>query len=212
MFSGGGGYISVLVVDSNSPDGTSEIVRKLKKEYPNLHLLMQKRKEGLASAYIEGFKQVQKFGYEIFVQMDADFQHPMDVLPEMIAKTEYCDLVIGSRYIKDGNWNNKFIDKKYFLSLCGNLYARSILGCSIKDLTGGYNVWTKKAIEKIDLNQIKSKGFSFQIEMKYLTYKNKLKISEYPIKFNVRRSGQTKMTLDIITEGLIKVWKIKDTK
>lgn len=203
--------ISVVVVESNSTDGSREILENLQKEYKNLKLLRQNEKKGLASAYIDGFEYAKEQNFEIFVQMDADFQHPLNVLTEMIEQTEKNDLIIGSRYVANGSWaNENFV--KYLISVIGNIYAKNVLKCPINDLTGGYNVWTKNAVEKINFENICSKGFLFQVEMKYKTYKNNLKILEYPINFNPRKNGKTKMNKNIIVEGVWKIWKIKNFK
>ena len=202
--------ISILVVDDNSPDRTASVVEELQKEYKNLHLLKRQNKDGLAKAYISGFEYALNNGFDVFIQMDADFQHPFDVLPEMLKNMEEqnADLVIGSRYIQNGTWKNAS-KKKKMISKLGNLYTQIVLGTKIKDITGGYNIWTKKTLNKIDLNSIISKGYMFQIEMKYKAEKSGLKIIEYPITFNPREEGNSKMDFKICSEALINIWKIK---
>lgn len=204
--------INILVVDSASTDNTVKKVTELQKKYKTLFLTQQNQKEGLASAYIEGIKwgMKQEEEYNIFIQMDADLQHPIETLPEMISATEKYDLVIGSRYVKGGGWDkegNNFIKRS--ISFLGSFYSRTVLNCPIKDLTGGYNVWRKETLSHIDFDKIHSKGYMFQIEMKYKTFKNNMKILEYPIMFFARKEGKSKMDLKIIFEALIWIWKLK---
>ncbi len=202
----------VLIVDSNSPDGTANIAEKLQEKYKNLHLLKQEKKLGLANAYIEGFKWALKGDYDTFIQMDCDFQHPVEILPDCIEKTKEYDLVISSRYVKDGHWSKDTNKNRTNLSCLGNIYAKTILNCPINDLTGGFNIWTKKALSSIDLDKIISKGYSFQIEMKYKCFKNNMKILEYPFTFNKREYGESKINKKIMLEALIKIWKIRFSK
>lgn len=207
--------INILIIDSNSPDNTALEVEKLQQIYKNLHLIKQETKKGLASAYIEGFKWGLANNYDTLIQIDSDFQHPAEIMPDMLKKMEdgNYDLIIGSRYIKDGSWNNNKDEKssiiKKSVSALGNIYVHLILDCKIKDLTGGYNIWSKKALETIDLDKIQSKGYLFQIEMKYYADKNKNKILEYPIIFNKRLSGKSKMDFKVITEAFTLIWKIR---
>lgn len=202
--------IAVLVIDSASIDDTVKKVEQLQKKYKKIFLIQQSSKKGLASAYIDGIRWGINRNYDIFVQMDADLQHPIDVLPEMISLTKTYDLIIGSRYIKGGGWNKKWKSYiKKLISYIGSFYSRTVLNCPIKDLTGGYNVWTRKALSKIDLDRIRSKGYMFQIEIKYKTFQNNMKILEYPITFFARKEGKSKMDLKIIFEALVSVWKLK---
>ncbi len=207
--------VSILIIDSNSPDGTALKVEELQKEYKNLYLIKQIKKQGLASAYIEGFKWALKNNFDVFIQMDCDFQHPAELLPEMLTKLKDYELIIGSRYINGGSWNKNKDEKSSFLkkltSNFGSLYAKTVLSCSINDLTGGFNIWSRKALTSIDLDKIISKGYLFQIEMKYKAFKNNIKITEYPITFNKRTQGKSKMDLKVILEAAILIWKIKKT-
>ena len=202
--------ISILVVDDNSPDGTASIVEEFQKKYPNLYLLKREKKDGLASAYITGFKYAIDNGFDVFAQMDSDFQHPYEVLPNMLEEIELnnAEVVIASRYIKNGKWE-KGSFKKEIISKLGNIYSRKVLNSKINDLTGGYNIWTKKALTEISLDNIIAKGYMFQIEMKFLAETKNLKIVEYPIKFRPRIEGESKMDLKICLEALFKIWKLK---
>ncbi|MBQ8848509.1 MAG: polyprenol monophosphomannose synthase [Candidatus Gastranaerophilales bacterium] len=200
--------VSILVVDDNSSDGTSEIVQNLQSQFNNLFLLNRKAKLGLASAYIDGFKYGIEKGFDSFVQMDADFSHNPIYLKDMINNLENNDVVIASRNIKGGNvvgWG--FL--RNFISKGGSLYSRIILNCPIMDLTGGFNGWKKDILEKINLDSIISKGYSFQIEMKYKAFKNKAKIKEFPIIFEDRKYGNSKMSKAIFLEALINIIKIR---
>ncbi len=204
------GDISVLIVDSNSPDGTAKLVENLQKEYKNLFLLKQTEKNGLASAYTDGFKYALKEGYDVLIQMDCDFQHPPEILPYCIEKTKEYDLVIASRFVANGSWSSDSKKSRSKLSELGNLYTRTVLNCPIKDMTGGYNIWTKKALEAVMCDGIISKGYMYQLEMKYRAYKKHLKYCEYPFIFKRREAGESKISKKIIFEALFNVWKLRN--
>ncbi|MBQ2644853.1 polyprenol monophosphomannose synthase [bacterium] len=203
--------IYILVVDDNSPDGTANIVKSLQKEFQNLNLLERNKKDGLGSAYKEGFKWGIEHSFDVMIQLDADFQHPIETLPEMLDKINENDVVIGSRYIEGGNWDycqNKITLQK-IISKAGRLYISNLLGCPINDMTGGFNIWKTDVIKNINLDTISAQGYAFQFEMKYNAYKKGFKILEYPIKFQKRIYGKSKMSLKIIIEALEMVWKLK---
>lgn len=200
--------ISILVVDDSSPDNTAFIVEKLRKKYPNLYLMIRAQKAGLATAYTEGFKWGIDNGYDTFLEMDADFSHNPEYIPEMIEKIKYYDVVIGSRIIKGGGSENRTIFRD-ILTRAGSLYSSFILNCPIKDLTGGFNMWTLEALEKINLCNIISYGYCFQIEMKYKAFKKGCKIIEVPIIFCDRKAGKSKMSMKIFLEALINIFKIR---
>lgn len=198
--------VSILVVDDNSVDGTKEEIEKLKSD--KVFVLNRPSKLGLASAYIDGFKYAIEHNFDIFIQMDADFSHDPKYLSEMLELLKDYDVVIGSRNIKDGRVEGWGIIRN-LISKGGSLYSRLILNCKIRDLTGGFNGWTKSALDKIDINSIISKGYSFQIEMKYKAYKSGLKIKEFPIIFKDRTKGKSKMNKAIFFEALLNVIKIR---
>ena len=199
----------ILVIDDNSPDGTADIVNKIIKKYKKkLFLIKRAKKYGLGTAYIRGFQWGLKQGYELFIEMDADFSHNPAYLPEMIKLSDTYDFIIGSRYVKDGGVKGWKRWRK-FLSKSGSLYAKIILFCPIHDLTGGYNIWRKETLLGIDLNSIISEGYSFQIEMKYRAYKHGFKFFEYPIIFEDRALGVSKMSKKIMHEAIIAVWKLR---
>ena len=201
--------VDVLVVDDSSPDGTGEAVERLFSEYTNrLHLLTRPLKEGTAAAYIAGFKWGLSQDYDAFLQFDGDFSHNPKYIPQMLSNLEYYDVVIGSRYINGGGIKDWTLLRK-IISMGGSLYSRIILSCPIKDLTGGYNLWRKTAIEKIELDKIISKSYSLQIELKYRAYCAGCSIKEIPIIFTDRKYGFSKITNNTLFEALFIIWKIK---
>lgn len=202
---------SILIIDDNSTDGTKEVLTKLTKDDTNIYLIERKAKLGLATAYVEGFKYGLKNGYDVMIQMDADFSHHPCFLQNMIEKMNLYDVVIGSRYVKSGSilgWG--FIRK--IISFGGSLFAKIVLNCPINDFTGGFNAWRKEVFEKINLDEIISKGYSFQVEIKYKAYKNNLKIKEIPIVFEDRKFGKSKMNKNIFFEAILNVIKLRIQK
>jgi dolichol-phosphate mannosyltransferase len=204
-----GEWGDILVVDDSSPDGTAGIVERLIPKYHDrLHLLKRPEKQGLGTAYLAAFDWGLSRGYDTFLEMDADFSHDPSYIPVMLKEIETHDVVIGSRNVPGGGvegWG----PLRNFISKGGSLYARIVLGCPVKDLTGGYNMWKKSALEKIDLSGIISKGFSFQVEMKFRAYMAGCGIKEMPIMFVDRKLGKSKMSKKIFVEALFNMWKIK---
>ena len=202
----------VLVIDDNSPDGTAKIVKSLvDKNDDRLFLLERPGKMGLASAYITGFKWGMEKGYELFIEMDADFSHDPKYLNKMLELSGENDCVIGSRYVKNGGVKGWGLVRK-FISKGGSLYSRMILGIPVKDLTGGFNLWKKEVLENIGLDEIISNGYLFQIELKYRSYKKRYKIYEMPIIFEDRVHGKSKMSKKIFIEAVLKIWRLKFIK
>ncbi len=201
--------IHMLVIDDNSPDGTAEIVHGLCDK--RIFILKRSKKSGLASAYIDGFRYGLNKGFNSFIEMDADFSHKPEYLPIMIEYLKKYDFVIGSRNIKGGaveNWSFK----RNLISKMGSLYSKAILWCPINDLTGGFNGWRREVIEEVGLENIISKGYSFQIELKYRAYKKGFKYAEFPIVFPDRKLGESKMSKDIFFEAMKNVVKIRFSK
>ena len=199
---------SILIVDDSSSDGTFELIYDYQKKYKNIYLIKRKAKMGLASAYIEGFRFGLNNGFDYFIQMDADFSHNPDYLPELIDKLKTYDYVIGSRNIPKGRvigWT--FLRK--FISKGGSIYSKLILNCPINDLTGGFNGWRKDVLLKIGLNNIISKGYCFQLEMKYRAYKLSVNYIEIPIVFENRKYGISKMSFKIFIEALLNTVKLR---
>lgn len=204
---------NILVIDDNSPDKTFEIVEDLAfNNYKNkLFLIKRSGKLGLGTAYVAGFNWALENKYEYIMQMDADFSHNPKYIPNFLNEIINFDLVIGSRYITGGGVVNWGIIRK-FISLGGSFYARTILGIKVNDLTGGYKCFRKEVLEAIDINSLKSNGYSFQIETTYKAIKSGFRVKEIPIIFEDRRVGQSKMSFKIFIEALLMVIKIRFSK
>ncbi|MDR1253017.1 MAG: glycosyltransferase family 2 protein [Treponema sp.] len=199
----------ILVIDDNSPDGTAGIVKTLMKQYPmRLHLLSRPEKQGLGRAYLAAFDWGLHRDYDAFLEMDADFSHNPNYILGMIKENQTHDVVIGSRNIKGGGVEG-WSAARNVISKGGSLYSRIVLGCPIKDLTGGFNMWTRNALLKINLSKIVSKGYLFQVEMKYQAYTAGCHIKEIPILFIDRKRGKSKMSKKIVFEALLNIWEIK---
>ena len=203
--------LNILVVDDNSPDGTGLIVEDLKNKFNNLNILHRPQKAGLGAAYVAGFKEALSRGADYIFEMDADFSHDPKYLPEFLNNIKDFDLVLGSRYITGGgvdNWNLM----RRLISRLGNIYARIILFLPYHDLTGGFKCYRREVLENIDLDNLNSLGYNFQIETTYKAYKMGFKICEVPIVFTERKSGQSKFNLGIIWESFFKVLQLRYDK
>lgn len=204
-----GNGFHILIVDDGSPDGTGKIADGLSQRYSAVFVLHRKNQKGLGKAYIDGFKWGLARDYDLFFEMDADGSHDPKFLPLFLEKIKEYDLVIGSRYYKKRisvvNWNLK----RLFLSLLANFYARTITGVPVSDATAGFKCFKRKVLETIDLDKILSEGYSFQIEMNWRAYKAGFKIGEIPIIFYERKHGKSKLSTNIIKEGLWLLWKIR---
>ena len=206
--------IEILVVDDGSPDGTGEVAERLAKSTGRLHVLHRPGKLGLGSAYVAGFRWALERTDAAFVfEMDADFSHDPRYLPEMlrIAETESCDLVLGSRYLEGGANVVNWPIRRLILSYSANVYARIVTGLPLRDSTGGFKCFRRRVLESIDLGQIRSDGYGFQIEVNFHSWKNGFKIREIPIVFVDRHSGSSKMNRKIIIEAFWLVWKLRFT-
>lgn len=212
VFSLEGGY-DILIIDDGSPDGTAAIVKRLQQEFPErLHMIERPGKLGLGTAYITGFKWSIDKGYDYTFEMDADFSHNPEDLPRLYqACKDGADLAIGSRYC-DGisviNWPIGRIIMSYYASV----YVRTILGMKVYDCTAGFKCYSNKVLRTIDLNKVEMKGYGFQIEMKYTTYKLGFKITEVPIIFVNRKAGTSKMSGGIFGEAFWGVIKLRFRK
>ena len=198
----------ILIVDDNSPDGTSDIIKELQSKYANLHLEVREKKLGLGTAYIFGFKWALKRDFEAIVQMDADMSHHPKEIEQMKKLLKNYDLSIGSRYI-DGVSVVKWPIRRLILSYGANLYSRIITGMPLRDATGGFKVWKRKVLESIDLDNVKSSGYSFQIEMNFRAWIKGFKLVEHPIIFIDRTIGQSKMSRKIMFEAIWMVWRLR---
>ena len=198
----------LLIVDDNSPDGTSNKVKTLQKTYKNLHLEIRQKKSGLGTAYIHGFQWALSRDYDKVVQIDADLSHNPEDVSMMVDHLDNYDLVIGSRYIKGisvVNWPLR----RLMLSYGANTYTRIITGMPIMDGTGGFKAWKAKVLRNINLESVQSQGYSFQIEMNFRTWLKKYKIKEVPIIFSDRTIGQSKMSKAIVYEAIFMVWRLR---
>jgi dolichol-phosphate mannosyltransferase len=208
------GHYNILVIEDGSPDGTATIVKGLQQEFPSrLFMIERSGKLGLGTAYITGFKWSVEQGYDFIFEMDADFSHNPDDLPLLYnaCAEDGADLAIGSRYC-DGisviNWPIGRVIMSYYASV----YVRTVLGMKVYDTTAGFKCYRRKVLETIDLDRIKMKGYGFQIEMKYTTYKLGFKIKEVPIIFVDRKEGTSKMSSGIFGEAFWGVLKLKFRK
>jgi dolichol-phosphate mannosyltransferase len=200
--------VHILVVDDDSPDGTVEAVKRITEKNSSLHILKRGGKQGVASAFLEGFSWGINNGFDVLLAMDADFSHDPKFIPPMLKEIESADLVIGSRNVPGAGIENRTWIRN-ILTKGGSLYCQTILKCPIRDFTGGYNVWRKATLEKIGLESVVSRGYSFQIEMKYKAYRNQCRIVEIPIVFPDRKKGQSKMSGNFLLKALGDVWKIR---
>lgn len=204
-------YVSqtdILIVDDNSPDGTGKLADELSAENTRIHVMHRAGKLGLGTAYIAGFKYAIEQQYDAAFEMDADFSHDPKYLPNFLEAIEDADLVIGSRYVRDGGTPNWSLLRR-FISGGGNIYARFMLGLPIHDCTAGYRCYRRKVLETIDLDTIQSQGYAFQIELVYRVRKHNFKIVETPIIFQDRRVGKSKMSRKIFLEGFIFVFRTR---
>jgi dolichol-phosphate mannosyltransferase len=199
----------LLFVDDNSPDGTGAIIDEMVAANPRIHVMHRAGKLGLGTAYVEGFGWGLARGYDYLFEMDADGSHDPKYLPQMLAlAVDGADLVVGSRNVPGGGVEGWGIGRT-IISKGGSLYARTILGIDVRDVTAGFVCWRRAALEAIELSTITSNGYSFQIEMKYRAVKKGLRLVETPIVFVDRRVGQSKMSRAIVAEALLKVWAIR---
>ncbi|MAJ43989.1 MAG: dolichyl-phosphate beta-D-mannosyltransferase [Candidatus Marinimicrobia bacterium] len=198
----------VLIIDDNSPDGTGSIVKRKMKIHSNLHLIERKEKLGLGTAYCTGFKWALENNYDKIIQMDADLSHNPEDIPRLLKEANTSDVVIGSRYVNGINVVN-WPMRRLLLSYFANLYAKIIIGLPIIDATGGFKCFNSKVLKSINLMEIKSEGYSFQIEMNTKTKRNGFSLKEIPIVFVDRTVGKSKMTKKIIYEAAWVVLKLR---
>lgn len=200
--------INILVVDDNSPDGTGHYIKELSEKDSRVKLISRPSKLGLGTAYVEGFKFMLKNNYEIAFQMDADFSHDPKELIQMLKEIEQFDVVIGSRYIKGVNVIN-WPMKRLLLSYFANKYTKFVTGIPVCDATGGFKCFRREVLQSINLDKIKSNGYSFQIEMNFKAWKKGFRIKEIPIVFYDRTEGASKMSKKIVREAIFMVWKLR---
>jgi dolichol-phosphate mannosyltransferase len=201
--------LEVLVVDDNSPDGTGELAEELASASPRVHVLHRAGKLGLGTAYVAGFRWALDHGFEYVFEMDADFSHDPHHLPTFLAEIADADLVIGSRYLNRRvtviNWPMSRLMLSYF----ANVYARWVTGLMLWDSTGGYKCYRRSVLAAIDLDQVRSNGYSFQIEMSFRAWRKGFRIKEITITFADRSEGRSKMSGRIVREAVWMVWRLR---
>ena len=197
----------VLVTDDNSPDGTGRLADEFAHRDPNIHVMHRLGKEGLGAAYLAGFAWALQQGYDVVVEMDADGSHQPEQLPRLLEALRDADLVLGSRWVQGGgtvNWPKS----RQFLSKGGSLYTRVLLGIPLRDVTGGYRAFRADALRKLDLHEVASQGYCFQVDLAWRASQRNLKVIEVPITFVERTAGSSKMSQKIVVEALwrVTVW------
>jgi len=201
--------LEMLVVDDASPDGTGAVVDAIAANNSRVHILHREGKLGLGTAYIAGFRWALERKYDLVFEMDADFSHNPERLPEFLETVKEADLVLGSRYqggrVNVVNWPMS----RLFLSYSANIYARGVTGLPIADATGGFKCFRRNVLESIDLNSVKSNGYAFQIEMSYRAWKRGFRLVEIPIIFFDRTEGVSKMSKKIVREAIWMVWRLR---
>ena len=201
--------IKLLMVDDDSPDGTGPLVEKMKAGFSGrLDILHRAGKQGLGTAYLQGFHQAIKAGAEAVGQMDADFSHPPEKILAMAAAIENCDAVIGSRYVQGGSVDENWPLWRKGLSAFGNFYARTILNINVRDTTGGFRLWRNTTLLGMPLERLKSNGYAFQVELTYVAHLMGYQFAEIPIYFADRRWGDSKMSFKIQREAAFRVWQM----
>jgi dolichol-phosphate mannosyltransferase len=200
---------AVLIVDDNSPDGTGALADDLAARDPEVRVKHRASKQGLGKAYVDAFRGLLEEGWERIVQMDADFSHdPGDVPRLLAALDDGADVAVGSRYVAGGSTVNWGLGRK-LVSRGGSLYARTVLGVGVRDLTAGFKAWNREALEQIPLGEIRATGYGFQIEMTFRALGAGAQVVEIPIRFVDRRVGQSKMSETIFVEALTVVWRLR---
>lgn len=200
--------LHVLIVDDNSPDGTGKIADKLAERHKELHVIHRSGKLGLGSAYRTGFKYALERGAPLIFEMDADFSHDPNYLPLFLEKIKDYDVVVGSRYLNGVSVVNWPI-RRLMLSYGANVYTRIVTGLRLSDCTGGFKCFRREVLEAMDLDRIKSDGYSFQIEMNFRCMEKGFRIGEVPIIFIDRHAGTSKMSKKIVREAVVMVWRLR---
>jgi dolichol-phosphate mannosyltransferase len=201
--------LEVLVIDDNSPDGTGDLADALAAASPRVHVVHRPGKQGLGTAYRAGFRWAIEQGYDYVFEMDADFSHDPRHLPKFLAEIQDADLVIGSRYLNRRvtviNWPMSRLMLSYF----ANVYARWVTGLKLWDSTGGYKCYRRRVLEGINLEQVRSNGYSFQIETSFRAWKRGFRIKEITSTFSDRNVGRSKMSGAIVREAIWMVWRLR---
>lgn len=202
--------LHILIVDDNSPDGTGQVADALQECLKGIHVLHRARKSGLGSAYLEGFRYALARGADYVIQMDADFSHSPQHIPQMVRQAREYDVVVGSRYVAGGTVDPRWSWWRHGLSRWANqVYVRAILGLDVADATAGFKCWSRPALEAVLRQPISSSGYIFQVEMAYLAQKLGLRVLETPIYFEDRRIGQSKMSWSVKIEAMWRTWLLR---
>ena len=200
--------VDVLVVDDNSPDGTGRLADALAARDPRVKVLHRPGKQGLGRAYLAAFEWALERRYDLVLEMDADFSHDPRHLPALLAASRDADLVLGSRYGPGGRTVNWGLGRK-LISRGGSVYARTILGVPVRDLTGGFKCFRREVLEALDLASVECSGYAFQIELTFRALRAGFRVVEVPIVFTERRVGQSKMSRRIVLEAMVRVWSMR---
>ncbi|PID60882.1 MAG: dolichyl-phosphate beta-D-mannosyltransferase [Ignavibacteriae bacterium] len=203
--------LDILIVDDNSPDGTGDFVEEISEQSSRVKLLKRKGKLGLGTAYVAGYKYMLENGYDVAFQMDADYSHDPKEIANFKKYLDEYDLIIGSRYVQGVNVIN-WPMSRLLLSYFANIYTKVITGLPLMDCTGGFKCFKRRVLESIDLNSIRSNGYSFQIEMNYKAWIKGFKLKEISIIFMDRVAGTSKMSKQIVREAIFRVWKLRFRK
>ncbi len=200
--------VSLLIIEDGSPDGTADVVRRMQETHSNLHMIERKGKLGLGTAYVTGFKWALERDYQFVFEMDCDFSHDPKQVPDLLSAAQSNSLVIGSRYI-DGIRIINWPFRRLLLSYLASIYTRFVTGIPVFDTTGGFKCFSRHALETLELDNIISNGYIFQLELNYRVWNKGLKVKEVPIIFYERRDGQSKMGGGIIFEALFAVVRLR---
>ncbi len=200
--------LDILIVDDNSPDGTGTLADEAAARHPEVHVFHRPAREGLGRAYVAGFGRVLDEGYSTIVQMDADFSHDPQYLPAMLERLREYDLVLGSRYVPGGGVRDWGAVRKV-ISRGGSLFARQMLGLPYRDLTGGFKAWRRETLERVNVSEVRSNGYCFQIEMTFRAHRLGARIAEVPIIFPNRKLGKSKMRGRIVCEAMVRLWQLR---
>ena len=201
--------LEVLVVDDSSPDGTGELAEALAQAEPRVHVLHRTGKLGLGTAYVAGFRWALEHRYDYVYEMDADFSHDPEHLPDFLAQIHDADLVIGSRYLDKRVTVVNWPMTRLLLSYFANVYARWVTGLKLWDSTGGFKCYRRRVLEAVDLDRVRSNGYSFQIEMSFRAWRKGFRLKEITILFTDRSHGQSKMSRGIVWEAVWMVWRLR---
>ncbi len=203
--------LEILIVDDGSPDGTGHIADELAAQYSGrVHVLHRTGPRGLGVAYIDGFRWALEHGADLIAQMDCDFSHSPEYIPQFLEHVRDYDVVVGSRYVPGGKTDEDWGRGRWLLSWWANsIYTRMILRCKVKDATAGFKCWRRETLQGIDLSRIRSQGYVFQVEMAYVTERLGYHVLEIPICFEDRRIGRSKMTMPVKIEAALRVWEVR---